>query len=264
MVAFLRYGVLMAVLLARPVFALPMASHVYELAGSFNDQLGGSPLVPIAGGRLGPADAPGFTFGPNDGVRLPSFVSSTRDYSIELLFDFDAAGSFYKIIDFQGRGPDTGLYSGREALNLYSRAAATTKQFAPGRLADLVFTRTARGIVTAYVDGVLAFGYDDGATVITDSASNRLVLFADDSATQFREASSGFLRRLRVFDTVLTAADAADLAAGVVPPSGPVSIVEPGSASAMLVGMLALTGVAGWRLRGRSPGASARWRGRPR
>ena len=240
MLDLVRCGLLLFGLLAGPALALPMASHDYELAGSLADAKGGPSLTLLAGGSLGTVATPGFRFRANDGLQLAGALPASGSYSVEMLFGLDSTSSYFKLIDFQNRGNDNGLYAGRGILDLYPRAKASTAQFAAGVLADLVFTRSRAGTVTAYVNGLLSFSYDDANTVITALGSNPLTFFADDSATAFREASSGFLRRIRVFDSVLTATDAADLAAGIAPPGAVIaSVPEPGSVLLLLAAILA-------------------------
>ncbi len=230
----------LAVLLgfAGPVLAVPQASQDYELAGSLADANGGPALTRLSGGTLGTAAAPGFTFGTNDGLLL-SGISSASPYSIEMLFDFDAADHYFKIIDFANRSSDSGLYSGRGVLDLYPRASGSTVQLFPGALTDLLLTRSAAGSLAAYLNGVLSFSYDDSNTVITASGVGPLLLFADDTTTGGREATSGFVRRIRVFDSVLTPTDAADLAADPAP-AGTTAVPEPFSAGLLASCLLVL------------------------
>ena len=239
-------------LLAPAAWAIPMSTHDYEFAGTLADAQGGPALTTVAGGMLGTAASPGFRFGAGDGLQLAGGVAPGGPWSVELLFDYDSQGRYEKIIDFSNRVSDPGLYTTYDTLSLYPVALAPAPQLTSGVLSDLVLTRSLSGALTAYVNGVLSFTYDDSRTGIAALGTNPLTFFADDFATNGREAAPGVVQRIRTYDTVLSYADVRALAAGSSP--GPVTLPEPGSLIVMVAGVLA---VAALRLAQR-PGQPAR------
>ncbi|MEM1228854.1 MAG: hypothetical protein AAGJ40_24485, partial [Planctomycetota bacterium] len=91
----------------------------YEFGNSFSDLLGnGSDLVPIGSGSM---TAGGFFFGDGDGLSLDTNLTS-GDYLIELDVTFANLDGWDKLIDFENRLQDEGLYVNPTAnlLNLYS------------------------------------------------------------------------------------------------------------------------------------------------
>ena len=233
-------AIALGVLLVSPASAIPISTHDYTFAGSLADAHGGPALTRIAGGTLGTAAAPGFRFGANDGLQLAGGVAQGGPWSIELLFDYDTQGSYEKIIDFSGLQSDSGLYTTYDKLSLYPVAVASTPQLTSGTLADLVLTRSAAGTLNAYVNGALSFTYDDSRYGITASATP-IAFFADDAATNGREAAPGFVQRIRTYDTALSPADVKSLAAEPVPipTPAPVSVLEPRSIVLICAGLLA-------------------------
>ena len=243
------FAVLAMACLAGPTWALPASSHDYGFVGTLADSDGGPALVAIAGGTLGTAADPGFTFGTDQGLQLTGGVSPFGPWSIEIQFYYNGDGRYEKIIDFSALVSDNGLYTNYDALSLYPSAHAATAQLNPGVPNDLVLTRSGAGAVVAYVNGVQSFSYDDSQSGLTALGANPLTFFADDAATHGTEDAPGVVQRIRTFDTVLTQADAAALASGAVPPSsapalppGPIAVPEPATLWLLVVV------TAGWAL----------------
>src|SRR5262249_26221880 len=109
--------------------------HIYELNGSYADDLGGPPITP-AGGTLGPT---GYTFAEGQGPSLSGAVNPTT-YSIEMLFRIDDTSGFRKLLDFKDRTLDEGLYDQSGALRFYPDSGPSGV-FTAGRLHHLVVTR---------------------------------------------------------------------------------------------------------------------------
>src|SRR6476659_3669377 len=93
---------------------LALLIHDYELNGSYADEFGGPAVVP-AGGTL---NATNYSFGANEGLSLSNAIDSSN-YSIELDFQFSTTSGYRKIIDFNDRADDEGLYNYNTDLNFY-------------------------------------------------------------------------------------------------------------------------------------------------
>ena len=128
---------------------------------------GGPPLVSY-GGTL----SNGYHFGVNKGLSL-SGTGAFDSYSIDIHFYFDSVNAsfngYQRILDFKNRTSDSGLYSLNGSLVLFASsyqpgdpsAGSTTRVFTNGTMADLLVTRNASGLFSAYVNGNLAFSVMD-------------------------------------------------------------------------------------------------------
>src|SRR3954452_23454093 len=86
--------------------------HDYTLQNSLADNLGGPSLV-SGGGVL---SAAGYAFTASHGLSLSSGLTNTGDYSIALNFEFSNLSGYRKILDFDNRQLDYGLYTLNTAL----------------------------------------------------------------------------------------------------------------------------------------------------
>lgn len=177
-------------------------SHVYHLAGNYDDDLGGPPLVSL-GGTL---EAGGYRF---DGHGL-SLTGATPDraYTIDLVVTLDEVGRWHKLVDFKGRASDTGLYVFEDRLQFVIVPNQTFERSAPvlttGTPYQLTIAREASGLVTAFIDRVVAFQFqDDGDLAALAAADAPVYFFADDDVTGGGEASVGVVRRIKIFDRPL-------------------------------------------------------------
>jgi hypothetical protein len=215
---------------------LPVADHVYELAGSYADTFGGPDLVPN-GGTLGPT---GYTFAAGQGLDLAGAVDP-QTYSIELTFRiFDSVDPYTKLLDFADLGSDQGLYVYGSGLALYSAAAGGPGAFATNRTATVLLTREGTtGTVRGFVDGALQLSASDpGGTYVFSGPDAVMHFFRDDSAT-VNENAAGFVDRIRIWNWALP---------------------EPGSASgaaAAVFGLVLLARHRAARLRGRAARAAS-------
>ena len=214
-------GLLVAAFSA-PAMAIPAALHAYDLNGSFADALGGNAIT-SGGGTLGPT---GYTLdASNQGPSLTG-PGITDHYSIEMKFSIDSTSGFKKLIDFKNRGSDTGLYNLNSAQNFYNVATGPGGAYAAGSLAHLVVTRDGTtDLFTAFVDGVQQISFTDSGDLAVIS-SNILHFLRDDAATG-GEQTTGFIDYIRIFDTVLSQPDVADLFNGEQPDNPGGAIPEP-------------------------------------
>ena len=187
-------------------------TFTYELNGSFADSNGGPSLVPN-GGTLGPDSVTGlrqgYTFGANTGLSL-SGTGISDAYSIDIRFYFDdvnaSINTFQKILDFKNRASDSGLYSESGQLVLFASTGSgdphegsQVHDFTNGTIADLLVTRNASGLFSAFVNGHFAFSVMDtnGATTFS-GPGNIINFFMDDLVSFAPEAGTGFVDRIQV------------------------------------------------------------------
>jgi len=184
------------------------AAFFYNLNGSLAENNGGPSLVPY-GGTLGPT---GYSFGPNTGLSL-SRTGAFDVYSIDIRFYFDSVNAsfngYQRILDFENRTSDTGLYSLNGSLVLFGSSSPISpisagQVFTDGTLADLLVMRDATGQFSAYVNGILAFSIPDLNSITTFSGPNSIMYFFVDDfqslathPTQL-EAGSGFIDSITV------------------------------------------------------------------
>jgi hypothetical protein len=176
-------------------------TFTYELNGSYAESNGGPSLVPY-GGTLGPT---GYTFGVQQGLSL-SGTGAFDSYSIDIRFFFDPLNGYQKILDFQNRTSDSGLYSLDRSLQLFAttgsgdpHAGSAGPVFTNGTMADLLVTRNASGLFSAFVIGQAGFSVMDmnGATRFS-GPDNIIYFFMDDLLSNPSEAGSGFVDFIQV------------------------------------------------------------------
>jgi len=171
------------------------------------DANGGPPLASY-GGTL----SNGYYFGVNKGLSL-SGTGAFDSYSIDIHFYFDSVSAsfngYQRILDFENRTSDSGLYSGSGSLQLFAttgsgdpHAGSGVHDFTNGTMDDLLVTRNASGLFSAFVNGHFAFSVmdTDGATRFSGQ-DNIIYFFKDDFQTLLNfppEAGSGFVHRIQV------------------------------------------------------------------
>jgi len=211
-------GVVAALALLANASSADANTFTYSLNGSYAEDSNSGPSLVPHGGTLGPT---GYSFGPNTGLSLDNVVSQT--YSIYISFYFDSLTtptSWQRILDFRNRLSDSGLYSLNGSLKLFPSlylpglppviggndpsGGAAGQSFSAGVTANLLVTRDATGLFSAYVNGGLAFSVMDPTGSTTFSGlNNRIWFFVDDFQSLFfypdtPEAGSGFIDFIRV------------------------------------------------------------------
>src|SRR5262245_7209910 len=155
-------GCVSATLLAGVAPIAAADTFTYELNGSLADS--GGPSLVSNGGTLGPT---GYTFGVNEGLSLRG-TRAFDVYSIDIRFYFNDVNAsldgYQRILEFKNRTSDSGLYSLSGQLVLFSSsgsgdpsAGSQVHDFTNGTMADLLVTRDASGLFSAFVNGHLAF-----------------------------------------------------------------------------------------------------------
>lgn len=194
----------------------PTPIHRYRLAGSFADEAGGPDLKGLGG--VFNADL-GYKFDANKGLKLDGMPAGA--YTVDIRFEFQEIGgcnpggeSFCKLLDFKALDKDEGLYAFDEKLHFVIAATAnpvffeSKPVFSSGVQATVTLTRDASGYTVAYVNRDPKFSFADSDAVATFSSTEQAAYFAiDDQATTPREASSGSIREIAIWNVALTPAE---------------------------------------------------------
>jgi hypothetical protein len=194
----MKFRHLLAVLaLSAAVDSQAALIHQYELNGSLADALGGPALV-ANGGGIG---ADGYVFKPNQGLQLRDKLGA--DYTVDLVFHFDALNSWRKIVDFSDLTDDVGLYAYSGAMT-YFGLGGTTGILAPKTDTRLTLSRSADAILRVYQDGKLVASLNDKSHY-TDLTNHYLNFFRDDRNGS--EAAPGAVDFIHIYDNALSAAE---------------------------------------------------------
>ena len=201
--------------------------HDYQFQNNLNDSVGSVALT-ADGGTLGSGI---YTFGSNQGLTLSSGLVSGDSYSIEMNFNYSSLSGWQKIVDFADKTSDNGLYTYGNNLQFYPTVTGTTS-LTTGTNENLVITRdSSTQVFTAYLNGIQEFSFVDNSSLAVFSAANNVIhFFEDDSATGYREAASGAVNSISIWDDALTASQVANLNSGAVP--------EPASIALLAAGLL--------------------------
>jgi hypothetical protein len=235
----LNQKTIMGCALAASMSVLMMGASVPARAATFTFDLNNSfasnenaavvltPVAPFGGptGMLGPT---GFTFGPNQGLSLPS-TDIGSVYNIEMTFSLTTTSGFRKLVDFKNQTSDNGLYNFSGQLDYFLFAAGSTVTIPANTLVTVDLSRNASGQVTGFVNGVQQFTFTDGTGDATTSTV--LLFFVDDTQTSGTESSAGFVDRIQISDT----------------PFSPTSPVPLPATLPLFASGLAGLGLLGWR-----------------
>lgn len=153
------------------------------------------------------------TFSKNRGVELTptTGVVPSNQYSIVILARFKAIRGFLRLIDFKHGTMDTGLYADSGSLNFYSDASGTQSPIKRFDYFQVVLTRdAATKMVVGYVNGAQQFSFKDTTKDAVIDPKSELRFFADDTAVP-HEDSAGWVARIRLYNTALSASDVQNL-----------------------------------------------------
>jgi len=182
----------------------PVPIHVYQLDGTYADDLGGPALV----GRGGSFVPGGYQFAVNQGLALTSAMPA-EVYTVDMVFSFDTLGSWRKILDFKNLRSDNGLYTYDNSLQFVVVAGSTFETSPPVLAANttmqVTLTRNAAGRVTGYVNRAQLITFVDTSTVAALGSDAIANFFIDDTPTGGGESSGGIVRRIRIYDVALDA-----------------------------------------------------------
>lgn len=204
-------------------------THRYRLAGNYDDDFGGPPLVG-GGGTFTPA---GYAFGANQGLTLDFVLGDA--YTIDLDFQLaDVTGGWRKLVDYSGLVKDEGLYIYEGAMQFVIASGAdfetTRSVLSSSTTIRMTITRSAAGDVTGYVARLpqpairntipdppsgttpgSKFAFADTDHVAAPSGTTSVAFFIDDTGTGQAEASSGTARQIAIWDHPLTISEIAAL-----------------------------------------------------
>ena len=182
--------------------------HEYSLVNSLADNYGGPSLV-SNGGVLSSA---GYVFNANHGLSLSGGLLNTGDYSIALNFNFSILSGYRKILDFDNRQLDYGLYTLNSALTFYPITVTNQAVLSPSTSIELVFTRSAAThVVTAFGNGTSLFSVMDTVSpAVFTGPAGIIYFFTDDTAIPGNDPT-GSVQRIRIYDGALTASQVATL-----------------------------------------------------
>ncbi len=199
--------------------------HQYSLNNTFADDEGG----PLLAGSGGTFVAGGYQFGANQGLTGVGIVPQNV-YTIDLEFAFADLGGWRKIIDYEGLTLDSGFYTYDGALQYVivpgSDFLTTIPTFVVNAVTRVTLTRDASNLVVAYITAspVMAARASNAAPPASTPATSFMFtdptrvaaltgttvsFFIDDAATGGGEAAAGIVRRIRIYDIALTAAQVA-------------------------------------------------------
>jgi hypothetical protein len=166
-----------------------------------------------------PADQGGLQFN-TTGLIAPD------QYSVEMVFSFESASGWRRILDSQDRTSDSGFYvDPSNHLDVFPVAGATTG-FSANVYYDVFLTVASSGAVDAYLGTSHEFST---TTSVMNVSTNTLGLFLDNTAGGGQgEWSGGNIALFRVFNNVLTPSDIATLDADPFA-AGKTSVPEPAS-----------------------------------
>jgi len=241
-------SVLMLALLAGAPFvssaaqAVVTPSHIYEFDGDARELRGGPTMVE---GRnpdyllLGRPEG-GMRFGANQGPKVGGVFARPDVYSVEMFFSLDNLSNYRRVLDFKNGTEESGLYMRNGALAFYGPDKFDTMTIRPGEMIHVVLTRDAEGIVRGFANGSQRWSFEDSLDLaVFDSQYGLARFFMDDG----REAASGFVDFIRLYDRVLSGAEVADLYNGGAPIRTFEAAAVPEPASwAMMIGGFALVG----------------------
>lgn len=165
----------------------------YEFDGTLMDTLGnGADLVPVGAPAIGAGQS---SFGENDGFQLDTSVTS-RTYRLEFDISFDQINTWNKLIDFQDRTVDEGLYIGPNGtLEFYSDIGIGSSVLATGQTYTIGIQKTGN-VVIVDLDGVQQFRFSPSGPATSEF--DRIVFFADDFEVP-DEGSIGTVSSIRIY-----------------------------------------------------------------
>ncbi len=168
----------------------------YEFEGDLSDSLGNSADFATIGSPTFSSGS--LIVGETDGLSLSTMLTAS-DYRIEIDFTFSALDRWNKLLDFEGRSSDIGLYVGPgPVLNFYTVGSGSTQLST--NIPYTIGLEKTEGAVIVDLDGIQQFTFSNIA--LATSTINSLVFFADDFATNV-EGTDGSVDSIRFYVTAV-------------------------------------------------------------
>lgn len=165
----------------------------------------------ISSAFAAPVITPAYT---STGINMLGEINAS-EYTLDMTFSLDNISGWRKIVDFNNRAEDTGLYLYWDQLSfaapsdtLISGSGTTGAEFGT----RVTLTRDNTGLFSAYVNGAFQLSFNDTSnTAVFGSTGGQTSawLLADDVLFDSREQASGTLTSVKVFDHALSAREVA-------------------------------------------------------
>ncbi len=200
----------------------------YRFENSFVSTVAGSPALDqigegnaFASETVDGVEQTVLRFPQGNGLTLPSFTGlvAGKAYTIVVLFRFNSVNGYRRLLDFKNAAGESGCYiADRQLFFFLFNSVGSAPTIEPNTWAQVVITRAADGTVTGYHDGGFRLSFKDEANVMLPEVADTLRFFKDNGA----EESAGAVARIRLYNTVLTAAEVAGLDRLPLPVRAPV------------------------------------------
>ncbi len=190
----------------------------YQFQSTLSSAVAGAPnLNNVGSNTFGSKNVDGnprtvLNFSPNNGLTLSPTVGVTPNdaYTIAVLFSFENATSWRKILDFKNGTVDRGLFVLDGRLVFYNESSSSIgASITPGTFVQVVLTRDADRRVVGYVNGVMQFQFTDVRDAATISDQNTLRFF--NNIPVAGDTAAGSVARVRIYDNALSADEVAFL-----------------------------------------------------
>lgn len=154
-----------------------------------------------------------------------SGLITPNSYSVELVFSFDGLGGYRRILDTFDRQSDSGFYVDPGShLNVFPNSGSGPNTFTAG-YHHVILTVAPDGTVKGYIDGLTDLTTNSTVMNISNSPTSTLTFFLDNVVAGGQgEFSSGNIAQLRLYDGVLTDAEALALSQNPLVPE-PATVV---------------------------------------
>lgn len=160
-----------------------------------------------------------FAFNSGGGLSYPNSSFITGTYTINVFFEFNALGSFQRIIDFSNSTNDDGMYTNGNNLYFASYGDVATPTLTANTYYLITLVRDdVTKLMDVYINGnAVATGYNDAADLYKPTTSTTpIVFFRDDNgATTSCESGDGTVKYISLKASTSTALEVAATWTGI-------------------------------------------------
>jgi hypothetical protein len=195
----------------------PILKADYQFQGSLQSSVAGSPDLQTLAANNGNNSfvtevIDGYSrqslrFPQGNGLQLQPTTGTIANnaYTIVMLFKFDNVDGYRRILDFNNGISNSGFYVLNGNLNFFNLNAVSGTPIAANTYVQVALTRTSTGMVTAYVDGVPRYSFNDSSNLALIDSNNTLRFFKDNTSGNSQgEESAGSVARIRLYDAQMT------------------------------------------------------------